>query len=145
MAAAHGLDATGIDSSPRAIAKANIKASDRNLKVRFVVGDALRLSDLGEQFDTVLDCGVFHVFDDAKRDLYVKSLHAATAPGGNYCMLVFSDRMPGTEGPRRITEAEIRTSFANGWNVVSIEPAILQTIDTSFGDVPAWLAVIGRV
>ena len=31
---------------------------------RFLVWDALRLDELGEHFDTVLDSGLFHVFDD---------------------------------------------------------------------------------
>jgi hypothetical protein len=29
---------------------------------------------LGEQFDTVLDCGLFHVLDDDERERYVASL-----------------------------------------------------------------------
>jgi hypothetical protein len=39
----------------------------------------LRRVDLAEQFDTVLDCGLFHVLDDDKRERYVDSL-AAVVP-----------------------------------------------------------------
>ena len=64
LAAAMGLDATGIDSSPWAIALAREKAEARRLRARFLVGDALELGSLGESFDTLVDSGVFHVFDD---------------------------------------------------------------------------------
>src|SRR3712207_2852071 len=62
MAAALGLDATGVDSSLKAIARAHDKAAARRVSVRFLVADALALQALGERFDTVLDSGLFHVF-----------------------------------------------------------------------------------
>ena len=34
-----------------------------------MVADALRLVDLDERFETVLDCGLFHVLDDDERGL----------------------------------------------------------------------------
>src|SRR5947209_3876526 len=58
MAAGLGLPATGVDASPTAIAIAEGKARDRQLPARFLVWDALELPSLGEQFDTVLDCGL---------------------------------------------------------------------------------------
>jgi 2-polyprenyl-3-methyl-5-hydroxy-6-metoxy-1,4-benzoquinol methylase len=67
MAASLGHEALGIDLSARAIELAKTKASERGMGGRFVVADALRLVDLGEEFDTVLDCGLFHVLDDGER------------------------------------------------------------------------------
>jgi pimeloyl-ACP methyl ester carboxylesterase len=84
MAARLGLDATRVDAAPTAIEIAKGKARDRGLQARFVVGNALDLPSLGRQFDTVLDSGMFHVFDDNDRAAYVASLSAATAPGGRY-------------------------------------------------------------
>jgi L-amino acid N-acyltransferase YncA/ubiquinone/menaquinone biosynthesis C-methylase UbiE len=143
MAARLGLDATGIDSAPSAIAAAKRKAAERGLTARFLVGSALELAELGEQFDTVLDSGLFHVFDDEQRRLYVKNLRAIMRPGGRYCMLCFSDRQPGEGGPRRVTQQEIRSSFADGWRVDSIEAA---PIETNMGPerIAAWLARITR-
>jgi 2-polyprenyl-3-methyl-5-hydroxy-6-metoxy-1,4-benzoquinol methylase len=51
MAAGMGLEATGIDSAPAAIALAEAKARDRGLTVRFLVNDALQLASLDKQFD----------------------------------------------------------------------------------------------
>ena len=143
MAAGLGLDTTGVDVAPAAIAIARRKAEERGRPVRFLVGDALDLAALGTAFDTVLDCGLFHIFDDDDRARYVASLAAAVRPGGRYHMLCFSDRQPGDWGPRRVRTDEITASFANGWRIESIDPAILEvTIDT--GSVQAWLAAITR-
>ncbi|MGN6380339.1 MAG: class I SAM-dependent methyltransferase, partial [Gaiellales bacterium] len=103
MAAQRGLPAVGVDSAPAAIAIAERKTRDRGLEARFLVWNAVELERLGEQFDTVLDSGLFHVFDDDDRVAYVDSLRAATAPGGRYHMMCFSDRQPGDWGPRRVT------------------------------------------
>jgi SAM-dependent methyltransferase len=143
MAAAIGLEASGIDSSPTAIAMAGRKAEERALRARFLTWDALELDALGESFDTVLDCGLFHVFDDTDRLRFVAALWASMPAGARYYMLCFSDREPGDWGPRRIREAEIRDSFVEGWQVESIEPTQLEvTIEP--GSVQAWVASVVR-
>lgn len=143
LAAGLGLDATGVDAAPNAIARAGEKAKERGLEARFLVADALDLAGLGEEFDTVLDSGLFHVFEDDDRARYVESLATAVRPGGRYFMLCFSEHQPGDWGPRRVTQAEIRASFAAGWRVDSIEPDRLQvTIDPA--GVTAWVAAITR-
>ena len=106
MAADLGLTTVGVDLSPTAIELAEAKARDRAVAVRFVVADALDLPALGERFDTVLDCGFFHVLDDPARVTFATGLRAVMSPGGRYHMLCFSDRMPGTVGPRRVSREE---------------------------------------
>jgi SAM-dependent methyltransferase len=143
MAASLGLDATGIDSAPTAISLGQAKARERGVAVRFLVWNALKLASLGGQFDTVLDSGLFHVFDDDDRRSFVESLRAGIKTGGRYFMLCFSDRQPGDWGPRRITQDDIRTSFDKGWQVESIDAV---TLDTRMGPegVLGWLASITR-
>lgn len=143
MAAARGLDATGIDAAPAAIALAEAKARERKLAARFLVWNALELPSLGEQFDTVIDSGVFHVFSDDDRLLYVESLRGAVAPEGRYFMQCFSEHQPGDFGPRRVTQDEIRASFERGWRVDSIEPAKFEITISADGAL-AWLACITR-
>lgn len=144
MAAAAGLDATGIDAAPTAIALAREKAAQRSLDARFEVVDALDLTGLGARFDTVLDCGLFHVFDDDARTRFVASLASVVVPGGRYFMLCFSDKQPGDWGPRRVSEAELRHSFESGWRVDSIEDTELLTTLGPEG-VRAWLAAFTRL
>ncbi len=131
LAASLGHDAVGVDLSAKAIELAMTKATARGVTARFLVADALRLIDLEEPFDTVLDCGLFHVLDDDERGRYVDSLAAVVPPGGRYHMLCFSDRQPGEWGPRRITQDEIRAAFSDEWKVESIEPTVIElTWDT---------------
>jgi len=144
MAAALGLDATGVDSAPSAIAAAEAKARDRGIAARFLVWDALDLAGLGERFDTVLDSGLFHVFGDGDRARYVESLRAAIPVGGRCHLLCFSDRQPGAFGPRRVTREEIRASFGEGWRIESIEESRMLLAFRPDGAI-AWLAAIDRV
>jgi SAM-dependent methyltransferase len=126
MAASLGYEAVGVDLSVRAIELAKTKAAARGVEARFMVADALQLVDLGEQFDTVLDCGLFHVLDDAERERYVASVAEVLPPGARYHMLCFSERQPGDWGPRRVTQDEIRDSLTAGWTIESIEPAVIE-------------------
>ncbi len=144
MAAAAGLTATGIDAAPTAIGLAREKAAQRSLEVRFEVWDALDLSGIGMQFETVLDCGLFHVFDDHDRARFVASLEGVVAPGGRYFMLCFSDRQPGDWGPRRVRQDELCQSFGTGWRVDSIEETVLE-ITISPEGAQAWLGSFTRV
>jgi SAM-dependent methyltransferase/DNA-binding MarR family transcriptional regulator len=143
MTAGLGLPSTGIDAAPTAIAIAEGKARERGLSARFLVWNALELDSLEEQFDTVLDCGLFHIFDDHDRARYVDSLRAVIPPGGRYFMLCFSDRQPGQLGPRRVTEEEIRASFAEGWTVDAIEAAEMD-LTTGPGGALAWRTKLTR-
>jgi SAM-dependent methyltransferase len=144
LAAELGLEATGVDLSPRAIRLAQLKASRRNLDARFFVADALELEKAGTQYDTVLDCGLFHVFDDRDRACLVRNLHAVLVPGGRYFMLCFSDLQPGDWGPRRVSRAEIESSFGDGWSVDAIEAARLEiTIDPQ--GARAWRVAVTRL
>jgi len=139
--AERGFVATGIDGAPTAIKKARAKAKARGLDIRFEVADALDLS-LPESFDTVIDSGLFHVFSDDERTRFTASLGRVVRPGGTYFMMCFSEREPGDWGPRRVTQAEIRSAFRAGWRVNSIDPS---AFDTNGGDAQAWLASISRL
>jgi cyclopropane fatty-acyl-phospholipid synthase-like methyltransferase len=146
MAAALGLDATGVDLAPTALEAARRKARDRGLAARFLCHDARNLAGLGESFDTVLDCGLFHIFGDDDRAAYTGGLRAVTQLGGRFFLLCFSDSGPANRWGhvRRVSMDEIITSFADGWQVASIEPARLD-ITTDPGGVPAWLAALTRI
>ncbi|MDT7578747.1 MAG: hypothetical protein QOK35_7 [Pseudonocardiales bacterium] len=143
LCADRSLDATGVDLAPTALAAARIKADQRHLTARFLLHDARRLADLAESFDTVLDCGLFHIFDGADRAAFVAALRTALVPGGRYLMLCFSDAQPGDSGPHRVTRDEISTAFQPGWRVDSIEPAIIETLTDPAG-IRAWLAALTR-
>jgi cyclopropane fatty-acyl-phospholipid synthase-like methyltransferase len=145
LAAARGADVVGVDVSPRAIERARRKAGERGIAVRFEVADALRLGELGLTFDTVIDSGLFHVFDDADRARYVTSLASVLEPGGTCYLMCFSDRQPGTMGPRRVSQEELRAAFSDGWAVTSIVAEAFE-VNPGLGTptAQAWLATIRR-
>jgi ubiquinone/menaquinone biosynthesis C-methylase UbiE len=143
MAAAAGCEATGIDITSTAIRRAEAKARERGVSAHFIVGDARNLESLGKQFDTVLDCGLFHVFDDEDREPFAASLARAIRPGGHYFMLCFSEMEPPGWGPRRVTQREINDAFVHGWRVETIEPTELR-VTIRAEPARSWFASIAR-
>ncbi|HET9078231.1 MAG TPA: class I SAM-dependent methyltransferase [Acidimicrobiales bacterium] len=145
LAAVHHADALGIDVSRRAVETARLKAAERGVDARFQVLDALRVATLGAEFDTIVDSGLFHVFDDEDRARYVTGLRAVLRPGGHLHLMCFSDRQAGDWGPRRVAADELRAAFGSGWRIDSltadrfeINPGLGQTA------AEAWLADVVR-
>lgn len=148
--AARGERVTGIDFVEGALVVARRKAAERGLTARFVVKDALTLSDWGERFDSVIDSGLFHVFDDADRKRYVEGLTTIVKPNGHVFLMCFSDAVPGTEGPRRVSQRDLTEAFAAGWTIESItgknfeiRPEYAASFEGAFP--PAWFMIARRV
>ena len=132
------------------IEEARRKAEDRGLDAEFVHDGRPDAGRLDRQFDSVIDSGLFHVFSDEDRARYVAGLAHVTRPGGRLFLLCFSDEEPGTQGPRRVSQGEIRDAFAGGWAVEEIRPARfevrpdLEDVSFSEGGPRAWFSVIRR-
>jgi len=148
--AARGLDVVGIDTSETAIAKARAKAAERRADATFVAADALRLSTLGRQFDTVIDSGLLHVLSDEDRARLVASVGDVLRVGGRYYVLCFSEHA-SIPGPRLLTGDDIRAAFdPRGWHVESIVPTHIEINVTDTGTwhsgrAAAWLACLERI
>ena len=148
--AERGRPVLGIDFLEGPIRDARRKAQERGLDAEFARMDALTLSTLDRQFDNVIDSGLFHVFSDEDRARYVAGLAHVTKPGGRLFLLCFSDEEPGTQGPRRVTQQEIRGSFADGWAVEEVRAARyevrpdLEGISFGEGGPRAWFSAIRR-
>jgi cyclopropane fatty-acyl-phospholipid synthase-like methyltransferase len=139
-----GHEVWGLDFAPAAIEKARPKARERGLEVTLLVWNVLELQGLKRTFDTVIDSGLFHSLTDAERLLFVHSLTAVLEPGGTYFMLCFSEHEPGSWGPRRVTEAEIRVAFGQGWRINYIRQASFES-NLPRGPARAWLSSIARI
>lgn len=144
LLAANGVPVLGVDWAAAAVEMARAKAAERSLAVAFEVADARRLEGLGRSFDTVLDSALFHTFSDEDRMDYVASLKRVTRPHSMLFLLCFSELEPWGGGPRRVSQAEIRDAFADGWVVRSIVPERYQ-VTFRPGHALAWLAAIERV
>ena len=141
--ASRGLVVTGLDAAPTAIARAREKSALRGSSATFQVADALALEALGRTFDVAIDCGLFHTFSDPDRVRFDQGLRQVLRAGGRYVLLCFSERQPGELGPRRVTQAEIRATFAAGWTVDSIDEERFAAHLPGDG-ANAWLAVLTR-
>jgi SAM-dependent methyltransferase len=142
--ASRGLAVVGVDAAPTAIERAQQKARLRASAATFVVADALALEGLGRLFDTAIDCGLFHTFSDADRTPFERSLRRTLRPGARYMLLCFSEQEPGDWGPRRVTRAEIRATFATGWKVDSIVSERFAA-RLPGGEARAWLGLLTRI
>ena len=149
--ASRGQKVTGIDFLAEPITRAQKKAAERGVTATFLVMDALALKDLPEVFDSVIDSGLFHVFNNEDRRRYVEGLATVLKPGGRLFLLCFSDEEPGAQGPRRVPKKELHDAFAEGWSVESIEPSRyevrpdLKDITFSEGGPKAWFVVVRRL
>lgn len=149
--AERGHTVTGVDFLERPLADARAKAVSRGVAVNFLCMDALAVGEIPEQFDAVTDCGLFHSFDDSRRAAYVAALATLLEPGARVFLLCMSTAEPGTHGPRRIAEQELRAAFAAGWEVERIEPAVFEVVpgaaglEFTPGGARGWFATIRRV
>jgi SAM-dependent methyltransferase len=147
-AADAGAVVTGVDISGRAVGQAKRKADARGAAAQFAVVNMLHPAPFRERsFDTLLDSGVFHSFAGADQRTYVDNLTRLARDGALLHLICFSEHQPGEGewGPRRITQAEIRSAFADGWAVDELEPAtfrINEFHDTT--QVLAWRALLRR-
>jgi SAM-dependent methyltransferase len=148
LAASMGFEVTGVDIAQSAIERARAKARARGLLVDFLVGDVLDLRHVDRlqgTFRTAIDTGCFHTFANADRPVYAASLAEVIEPGGVLHLLCFSEHTPGTDGPRRVTQAEIRQAFSRDWIVDRIEEDGFGVNTHWTGGQPnAWLARIIR-
>ncbi|MGW6724828.1 class I SAM-dependent methyltransferase [Nocardia sp. NPDC055029] len=138
-----GLTVFGVDVAESAVAIARQHADDRDTAATFAVADALRLERLHRRFRTVLDCGLFHTFDETERHDYAASLASVLDHGGTLYVLCFSDTGPDP-GPHPVSRESLSAPFDadEDWRVDSIESDSLRT---RFSDAtPAWLATVRR-
>lgn len=148
--AERGHSVLGFDFLEAPIREARRKAQERGLDAEFARMDALALADLDRRFEGVIDSGLFHVFSDEDRARYVAGLAHVTKPGGRLFLLCFSDEEPGTQGPRRVSEGEIRRAFSGDWTVEEMRASRYEVrpdpedVPFSEGGPKAWFSVIRR-
>ena len=150
--AAMGHRVTGIDFVEEAIRRARAKAAERGLKVEFLVKDALTLGDWDQQFASVVDSGLFHVFPVQNRPRYVQGLAHVLEPGGRVFLMCGSDEEPREVIPK-VSQQELYDAFADGWDVESLA-RVVYPINPSYkfpdgtgaeGGAKGWFVVLRKV
>lgn len=151
--AARGLEVTGIDFVKEAILQARFKANERNLSVEFLVKDAMTLSEWDKCFASVIDSGLFHIYHGNELQQYLKGLAHVLKPGGRLFLFSFSDKMESL-GVGGMSKQELYDTFANGWEIESLElvrgecnPVFMAEFpewNPNNGEPKMWFAVIRR-
>lgn len=115
--ALRGWEVTGVDISPKALARARERAAEAGVEVKFLEGDLTNLQalDLGSNFNLILDFGAVHGMTDAQREATARGVTAVAADDAALLMLAFE---PGSRGPlpRGMTAADAEAVYS-GWKV----------------------------
>jgi SAM-dependent methyltransferase len=148
--AQQGHEVRGIDYLPRPIELARRRAAEAGVTVNFEVRDACDVGLLAQRFNTVVDCTLFHSFSDEDRGRYAAAIARVLNPGGRLLLLCISDREPPDEGPRRVSEQELRETFCGPWRFLSLSACQLEVVPHpgirfSPGGPHAWMAELERL
>lgn len=109
--AKHGMDVTGIDSSPKALEAARGLIELYGADVEFVEADILATTLPDGLADVVNDSFIYHNVQPEARDAYAAEVARILKPGGLFVMVGFSDRMTPGSGPIRLTSDDVLPTF----------------------------------
>jgi SAM-dependent methyltransferase len=113
--AEQGLDVTGLDLFPEALAMAEKRAADRGVEVAFVCADLLTYVP-ETPFDLVFDSGCLHSLVGGSVAAYRAQLLRWLAPGADFVLEHWSKRHRfdwRPVGPRRRSQESIQRAFAS--------------------------------
>jgi SAM-dependent methyltransferase len=121
--AQRGWEVVGVDFAGPAISRANAKldrtreVTTKNLRVRFVRGDATHLRELGAQgpYTLIYDIGCLHGIPQERRQAYAAEVTALAAPGAVYLLYAFEPTATNTMG---LSPAEVDRLFGRAFTRV---------------------------
>ncbi|WP_330291452.1 class I SAM-dependent methyltransferase [Streptomyces sp. NBC_00576] len=120
--AGRGYRVTGFDYAATALRQAEQRADALGFDVEFVQSDAMRLDNLPQKFDTVLDSGLYHSLARQQRAEYAAALPKVCRPNALLHLLCFSDEVQDEfPDPHGIGEAELRNTFTGtAWRLAEL-------------------------
>ncbi|HET8773383.1 MAG TPA: class I SAM-dependent methyltransferase [Thermoanaerobaculia bacterium] len=121
--AQQGMDVTGVDLFPEAIAMAQARAREHRVDVQLLAADVLQWQP-ERPFDFVLDSACLHALVGGSVAAYKRQLLRWLGEGGDYVLLHWGKRHPfdwRPIGPRRRSEAAIRKLFTPEFELLQTE------------------------
>lgn len=112
--AEQGMDVTGVDLFPEAIAMAERRAKEHGVRATFLAADLLEWTP-AQPFDLVFDSACLHALVGGNVAAYKRQLLRWLRPGGDYVLLHWGKRHAldwRPIGPRRRAEKEIVAIFS---------------------------------
>jgi len=90
-----GVDVTGLDPDPKALARARQKAERASVAVRFEQGFADSLAYPAASFDAVFSSFMFHHLEGSNREKTLREVRRVLRPGGSFYLLDFEVSQSG--------------------------------------------------
>jgi ubiquinone/menaquinone biosynthesis C-methylase UbiE len=118
-----GFEVTGSDISQSAIDKAKQQYSEPN----FVVDNILRSKFPDDEFDFILDRGVFHTLEKEQIPSYLEQIKRILKENGLLflkCMSKEEKGIPQGRGPTLYSQAQVRAFFEKDFEVESIKDSL---------------------
>jgi SAM-dependent methyltransferase len=147
--AARGLDVTGVDFVEEAIRRAQARADERRVFVNFLVKDAMTFGEWNRRFASVIDSGLFHIYEGEDRQRYVRGLAHVLQPGGRLYLFSFADGPSAPGGG--VSRQDLHDAFADSWEIESLDyaegegnPAFVAEFPEAFADTKMWFVIIRR-
>jgi SAM-dependent methyltransferase len=142
--AQQGFDMTAVDLSPRALARAEQRARDAGVRVRFVAADVLDAPGLGGPYPFFFDRGCYHVVRRVDAGRYLRTLEAVTAPGSVGLVLAGNAKEPHSPGPPVVSEEEIRAELGRAFEIVRLREFRFDSSPGRAENFLAWSCLLRR-
>jgi ubiquinone/menaquinone biosynthesis C-methylase UbiE len=118
LRAVPGIEVTGLDPDPKALARARRKAERAGVAARFDQGFADRLPYPDASFDRVFSSMMFHHVETDEKESMLREVRRVLAPAGSFHLM---DVAGGDEAPRllaRLLHAHARLKDSSGRRIL---------------------------
>jgi SAM-dependent methyltransferase len=139
-----GFDVTALDLAPTALVRAEKKARQADVRVRWVLADVLAPPDL-KPFDLIFDRGCYHGVRRHDAAGYVESVRRLTHEGSLVLILAGNaNEPPPHRGPPRVKEEEVRADFSKRFDVSRLEETRFDSTNPETEGPWAWSILLQR-
>lgn len=137
--AEHGFEVVGLDISPVAIKRAEVKASKAKANCQFLAADFMKASVPFNPFGLIFDRGCFHVFDEAQKQAHFAwRVAELLEEGGVWLSLIGStDGPPRDTGPPRLSAEQIVAAVEPHFEILSLKSTTFDEEDRAH--IRAWV------
>jgi SAM-dependent methyltransferase len=143
--AQQGFDVTGIDLSALAVERAQRRATDAGVQVRFLAGDLLHPpEELAGPFAFFFDRGCYHAVRREDVQGYLATLRRLTRPGSLGLVLTGNAREPHDPGPPVVIEQEIRAELGSLGDVVGLREFYFDRAGAGDPKILGWSCLLRR-
>lgn len=134
-----GFEVVGLDLSPTAIKRAQVKANEANISCQWLMADIMKDSVPGRPFGLIFDRGCFHVFSETEEQTkFARRVAELLGEEGVWLSLIGStDGPPRDTGPPRISAEEIVAAAEPHFEVLNLQATTFD--DEDHAHIRAWV------